>query len=150
METEKDTLNALLGYLEQHGYPKDSLALEYKAGNFRVDLAVIDPKTDILIQIFEIKNKKDEQAINDARLRLKSILTALKSSGIPAYLVFPKDTPPFFEVFALLLREELISQALVEKILPGIIISFSAALRSRASQNRLEESLWSGRPGRKR
>ena len=42
MELEKDTLRALIAYLTAHGYPPESLAIEYPIGKYRVDLAVID------------------------------------------------------------------------------------------------------------
>ncbi|MCK5708754.1 MAG: hypothetical protein KAI43_13990 [Candidatus Aureabacteria bacterium] len=65
MELEKNTFEALVNYLKSHGYPESSLAIEYKAGKrYRIDLAIIDPETNIPIQIFEIKSK-DNRSIRE-------------------------------------------------------------------------------------
>jgi len=58
MELEKNTFEALIKYLKAHGYPDSSLAIEYQADKkHRIDLAIIDPETNLPIQIFEIKSK---------------------------------------------------------------------------------------------
>lgn len=99
MELEKDTFEALVDYLKKHGYPASSIAIEYPVGNkHRLDLAIIDPKSDLPIQIFEVKSKKDKRHIEFGKQQLKTYLSSLKQSDIPAYLVFPKDSHPFFEI----------------------------------------------------
>jgi hypothetical protein len=97
MELAKGILKALLDYLIAHGYPQNTFAVEYQIGQFRVDLAIIDPETDIPIQIFEIKPDKNEHSRELGRKQLENFLTELKQS-IPAYLVFPKESEPYFEI----------------------------------------------------
>ena len=58
---EKDILQILMNFLLEKGYPAESFFTNYKIGNTRVDLVVVDPYTNIPLQIFEIKSKKTEQ-----------------------------------------------------------------------------------------
>jgi hypothetical protein len=98
MELYKSTFNAFLDYLNKHGYPESSLAIEYPVGKYRVDLAVIDPATKEPMAFFEIKGKKDEQAINFGRQQMKTILKAASNKSIPAYLVFAHQGNSQFEI----------------------------------------------------
>lgn len=100
MELEKDTMNRLVEYLKSHDYPDESLAIEYKIPNtnYRADLAVVDPKTNVPIIIFELKSRKSNELILRGRDQLNKYLGSLPDNQIPAYLVFPKTNAPFFEI----------------------------------------------------
>jgi hypothetical protein len=98
MELEKDTLRRLIDYLKSHNYPENSFAIEYKIGNFRVDLAIVDPETKIPILLFEIKAQKNNTQVKFGRNQLLKYLTDIGDYSIPTYLVFPKPHTPFFEI----------------------------------------------------
>lgn len=100
MELEKDTMYKLVEYLKKHDYPDESLAIEYRIPNtnYRADLAVVDPKTNIPIIIFELKSRKSKELISRGQEQLKKYLSSLPNNQIPAYLVFPKSEAPFFEI----------------------------------------------------
>lgn len=99
MELEKDVMIRFIEYLKEHGYPQNSLATEYRIGEkYRADLVVIDPITSIPIMIFELKSRKSQQLIERGKEQLRMYLKELPDSTIPAYLVFPKENPPYFEV----------------------------------------------------
>ncbi|MEI6610312.1 MAG: hypothetical protein WCO53_11295 [Deltaproteobacteria bacterium] len=99
MELERDTSKSLINYLLEHGYPQNSIAVEYQIGeSYRVDIAVIDPTTNVPIQLFEIKSRKNYDNIEFGKEQLKKFLSQLKNKYIPIYLVFPKSAEPFFEV----------------------------------------------------
>ena len=59
--TERNLIIRLKNYLLKHGYPEESILIEYKIGRYRADLVVIDTQTNIPIQIFELKARKNEQ-----------------------------------------------------------------------------------------
>ncbi|MBB6497775.1 hypothetical protein [Methanococcus maripaludis] len=94
-----NTIDKLKRYLIRHGYPKESLALEFKMGRYRVDLAVIDPSLNIPVQIFEIKTDEKflDQGIGQAR-RFRSELNRMGKLDVPIYLVFPKKEEPGFKI----------------------------------------------------
>ncbi|PKM52482.1 MAG: hypothetical protein CVV02_01650 [Firmicutes bacterium HGW-Firmicutes-7] len=100
MELEKNIMDKFLEYLISHGYPKESIAIEYKIGNkSRVDLAIIDIVTKLPITLFEIKSKKRNEYINMGKNQLERYLRELNiNQEIPTYLVFPSQHEPFFEV----------------------------------------------------
>lgn len=96
MELEKNTLTHLINYLKEHGYPEDTFAIEYQINNHRVDLAIIDNKLNIPIMFFEIKSVKNIQSIEMGKKQLNRITNGFQT--VPMYLVFPKDSHPFFEI----------------------------------------------------
>ncbi len=106
MQLDKGTLDALLEYLLNHGYPKSSFAIEYNTGRYRIDLAILDPKTNLPIQIFEIKSKKNNDLIKMGKEQLKKYLNELKLIDVPAYLVFPSVNEPYFEVERITIDEQ--------------------------------------------
>lgn len=96
MRLEPDTLKALIDYLIAHGYPENSMAIEYPIGKYRVDLAIIDPNTTEPIIFFEIKSKLTPEIERQGEKQLVSFLKALGKMSIPAYLVFRDEgSPPF-------------------------------------------------------
>ena len=98
MELEQDTLNALVTYLIQHGYPENSMAFEWPIGRYRVDLAIIDPDTGDPIALFEVKSQITHQSEKMGIKQLSSFWTSLNRPNIPTYLVFRSNRNPPFEI----------------------------------------------------
>jgi hypothetical protein len=103
MEREKDLLLALIGYLTSHGYPEESLVLEWRVGEkLRVDLAVIEPTTNKPIALFELKREKNPATLNMAVRQLEAYTRALpENQVVPTYIVFPNNSDPPFEIYHL-------------------------------------------------
>ncbi|MDR0515578.1 MAG: hypothetical protein LBH25_00865 [Fibromonadaceae bacterium] len=96
---EKNIVEIFIRYLKERGYPEDSIGVEYKIGkNYRVDVAILDRKQNIPIQLFELKINNSERSKKNGRVQLERSRTILKDKDIPAYLVFPKNESPYFEV----------------------------------------------------
>ncbi len=99
MQTDSDIASRLIAHLIAQGYPKDSIAVEYQIGkNRRIDLVVLDIMKNIPIQIFEIKSAKNSETIQRGKEQLKEFLSFLKNKNTPAYLVFPNENEPNFEI----------------------------------------------------
>lgn len=102
MEREKNLLTALINFLLSHGYPEESLAIEWPVGDrYRVDLAVIDPDTNKIIALFEFKKRKTQESINMAIRQLEAFSKAIKDEQVPKYVVFGKEGKPSFEIYHL-------------------------------------------------
>jgi len=98
--TEKKLLDNFIEYLLNHGYPTESIALEYKLDNLRrVDLAVIDSITNVPLMLFEFKQYKTDSAFKQGGCTLKNFKMSLKNIDVPMYLVIFSDEEPFFELF---------------------------------------------------
>lgn len=97
-ELHKDVLNKLVNYLVEHGYPKESIVFEYGIGKYRVDVAIIDQITKLPIQLFEIKSRKEPGIRYMGIFQIKEYRLALRNGNIPAYLVYPKNEDPGFEI----------------------------------------------------
>ena len=98
MQLEQEVLRKLIDYLKGHGYPEESIAIEYKIGPFRADLAVIDPNGGLPIQIFELKGKKHPQQRRFGIQQLRAFAEHVDTPDIPTYLVFPRIEDPGFEI----------------------------------------------------
>jgi hypothetical protein len=100
MSSEANMIKIFVEYLIAHGYPESSILVEYKFGKgYCVDIAVVDQKQNIPLQIFELKSyKKDANRIKSGIDQLKTSRSALKGDDVEAYLVFPKEQSPFFEI----------------------------------------------------
>lgn len=104
---EENLIAHFIKSLMEHGYPQKSLATDYRIGErCRADLVVIDPKTNIPIMIFEVKSRKSSEIISGGKNQLKHYLKKLPDSTIPAYLVFPKESHPFFEILRVQLNQD--------------------------------------------
>ncbi len=107
MQLEIETGNKLIEYLKSHGYPENSIAVEYKIGeNYRVDIAILDQRKNIPIQLFEIKSRKTPEMINRGKEQLKNYLSVFNNKNIPTYLVFPKKDEPYFQIENINLYEQ--------------------------------------------
>ncbi|MGL1935334.1 MAG: hypothetical protein OCD01_09945 [Fibrobacterales bacterium] len=130
MELEKDVLLNLVGYLKSHGYPESSLSIEYKIGKYRADLVVIDLKSSLPIQLFEIKSQKNSRSIEFGKKQLKAFLGELEDKDIPTYLVFPSNEMPYFHIEKVQLIENEISNE-VESL---DILNFNLQKQSRINK----------------
>lgn len=96
-------LNRFIKRLEEVGFPEDSIVSEYKVmvNNICrvIDIAIIDPVTNTVLSIFEIKlqiNKKSEQKlIENAQVDLLKSLNLLHNNNIHAYIVIVKEDGNF-------------------------------------------------------
>lgn len=99
MQLERETTTQFVKYLKEHGYPEKSIAIEFRIGpNSIVDVAILDLEKNIPIQIFEIKSIKNDATIKQGTRQLKRYLESLGDRSVPAYLVFPSQSHPYFEV----------------------------------------------------
>lgn len=102
MEREIDLLQRVANFLIEHGYPEDSIILEWKiTERYRIDMAIIDNKSKKPVALFEFKRQKQSQSDNMAIEQLKQYAEALGDSTIPLYVVFGSDQPPGFELYFL-------------------------------------------------
>jgi len=100
-KTEMEMATRFIEYLtKKRGYPQDSIATEYKIGNkWSADIAILEPKTGIPIQLFELKRyAQDSNVVEHGINQLKRYRSGLKNKNIPLYLVFSKNTEPFFNI----------------------------------------------------
>lgn len=102
MNSEWDTIKHFIKYLKEHGYPEDSIITEYPIGSadqmIRIDIAILDKKQNIFIQLFELKLTKEKYSIERGIAQLRTYRSILKDENIPSFLVFPKETSPYFEI----------------------------------------------------
>lgn len=98
MELEKETLVALIRYLEEHGYPPDSFAVEFPIGKYRADLAIIDPGTKEPTALFKIKQDRSSAMEAMGRRQFERFVSGLDAKSIPIYLVFGREGSPPFEI----------------------------------------------------
>lgn len=102
MERDEDLLLSLIDFLLAHGYPKNSLVMEWPIrGRYRVDLAVVDPDTNKAIALFELKRKKRPETLKMALRQLEAYSKALGDEQVPTYVVFGKEGDPPFEIYYL-------------------------------------------------
>lgn len=96
---EKLTEN-LKQYLIRHGYPPQSIIPEYKLGQFRADLVIIDTETNTPIQLFELKVSSNKNSINRGTQQLDKFLQEARklNADVIGYLVIPSTKSPFFEI----------------------------------------------------
>ena len=97
---EHDTLQNLLNYLKQNGYPQDCLLLNYKLGTRRADLVVTNPETHVPLQVFAYQSEKNSKNLLNGKQQLKTFIKEAEKNNpdVIGYLVFPDDSEPFFEV----------------------------------------------------
>ena len=99
MENEFDMIKRFTDYLISLGYPKESIVPEYSINKRnRIDIAIIEPKTNILVQIFELKGVFSKNTLDGAKEQLKAYLSELKIA-VSAYVVFNGDDSNSFKIF---------------------------------------------------
>jgi hypothetical protein len=95
---EKDLTKKFIDYLISIGYPKESIVVEYPVdARYSIDIAIIDPKTNLLVQIFELKNTFSGKIQETARKQLETYLSKLERK-VPAYIVFQGDDSQPFKI----------------------------------------------------
>ncbi len=100
MERNTNTFSSLVDFLISHGYPKESLMIEWSINErYRADLAVVDPQTNKPVALFELKRKKTDASFNLAIRQLESYSNALGKEKVPLYVVFEKTGIPPFEIY---------------------------------------------------
>ena len=102
MEKSENILLSLIDYLVSHGYPKESLMIEWGIGKgIFVDLAVVDPATNKTIAIFELKRRRDTHSIDMGIRQLKKFSQVLGDASVPTYIVFGDENSNRFEIYHL-------------------------------------------------
>jgi hypothetical protein len=102
MEKEIDVSKRLAEYLIQHGYPEDSIILEWKISDrYWVDLAVIDNMSKKPVALFESKRQRNKRSETISIEQLKKYSDVIGDKTIPLYLVFGADNADGFEMFFL-------------------------------------------------
>lgn len=100
--TENDLIESLKEYLIKHGYPEKSIILEYPLGKYRADLVVVDLETNVPMQLFELKNYRNQKVIDIGKHQLEKFLGEARkiNADIISYLVFPSNKYPYFEAIS--------------------------------------------------
>lgn len=98
MELHKNTANAFIQYLKQHGYPDDNIVTEWGDQQHRIDIAILDENRNFPVAIYEVKGRKDKRTIENGISQLKKYQ---KFIGYPTEtgLVFPMDEAPYFKFY---------------------------------------------------
>ena len=136
MERDEELLISLINFLLAHGYPKDSLAMEWPiGGRYRVDLAVVEPDTNKAVALFELKRKETEETLSMAFKQLVSYSESLGVETVPLYAVFGKKGDPPFNIYYLQKKtKECDLQLLQVKKVPDFSIFKSSKIRQAISQ----------------
>jgi hypothetical protein len=102
MEREVELLSRVASLLIQHGYPEDSIMLEWKlTEKYRVDMAIIDNVTKRPVALFEFKRQRRAESEHIAIAQIKKYAEVLGDITIPLYLIFASDNSEGFEMFFL-------------------------------------------------
>lgn len=133
--TELEMENKFIKYLLNNNYPKESIAVEYNIGNYRVDIAIIDPKKNVPVQLFELKRRKSKETIFSGKKQIQKYRSSFSDKNIPAYLVFPKDIEPYFEIINIDDDDLKINQNIEEYKNENIILNYDAQLNARITEN---------------
>ncbi|HCC25351.1 MAG TPA: hypothetical protein VJB13_00020 [Candidatus Nanoarchaeia archaeon] len=100
MERDEDLLIAVINFLLQHGYPKESLVMEWPIKQrYRADLAVVDPDTNKAVALFEFKRRKTPESTKMALRQLETYTKAMGKEEVPTYVVFGKEGEVPFEIY---------------------------------------------------
>jgi hypothetical protein len=136
--TQLEMINRFIECLLNNNYPKESIAVEYNVGErYRVDIAIIDPNRKVPIQFFEIKKIKNNETLFSGKKQLQRYRSFFSEKNIPAYLVFPKDVTPYFEIINIDIDNDdlKINKNDTEYKNGNIILNYHAHLNARISEN---------------
>ena len=97
MELYKNTADAFVNYLKRHGYPDESISVEWGTPQCSIDIAVLANDLITPIAIFEIKGRKTRDAIDRGISQLKRAVHFFDIT-VPCNLVFASDNNVEFEV----------------------------------------------------
>lgn len=96
MELHKNTANAFINYLKQHGYPEDRIVTEWRLGNYSVDIVVLDEHRFFPVAMYEVKGVKNKDSVYQGVNQLKTFIKKL-GYFVEVGLVFQKPDEPYFE-----------------------------------------------------
>lgn len=131
---EKEFLRCFIKKLEEVGVPQNSIASEYalKIGTMHgvIDIAIIEPVTNSILSIFEIKVQRESRPQNKllemAQQQLLAYINLLQNPNIPAYVVIGKSNSEF-EIFPFEIdesgRRALFPATSIENIIPYSVLS---------------------------
>lgn len=131
---ENEFLHSFIKKLEEVGFPQDSIASEFalKTGTMRggIDIAIIEPVTNSILSIFEIKNQREgrpqKPLLEMAQKQLLTHINLLQNPSIPAYVVIAKSSREF-EIFPFEIDESgrrvLFPMISIENITPYSVLS---------------------------
>jgi len=97
MELYENTANSFINYLRKHGYPDESISLEWGSKRCAVDIAILAEDLVTPIAIYEIKGNKNPNSIRLGINQLKRIVQNYDLS-VPCNLVFQSEKDVGFEV----------------------------------------------------
>ena len=63
IQTEKELQTSILKRLEELGYPSDVIIPDYKQGNIRMDIIVLDDESNLPIMLIECMRTNDRGAL---------------------------------------------------------------------------------------
>ena len=94
---EAEAINLLLQELKGLGYPEDSVRFEFAVSSSKgqrryIDVAIIDPVTNDVVAIIEVKNGAKGNALNAAARQVASYAKFLPSSPLSFIYVFEGDS----------------------------------------------------------
>lgn len=97
MELHKNTAEFFINYLKRHGYPDESIVLEWGNNKCAFDIAVVAEDCVTPVALFEIKGQKTPKSVTMGIQQMRRAYKMLKIS-VPCSLVFGITNEPYFEV----------------------------------------------------
>lgn len=90
---EAETVNRLLQELKELGYPEGSVRFEFAVSSSNgqrryIDVAIIDPDTNDVVAIIEVKNGAKDNALNAAAKQVASYAKLLPSSPLSLIYIY--------------------------------------------------------------
>ncbi len=129
-----EVAKAFVARLVEAGYPEESIAYEYRVEQYFVDIAVINPLTQELVQIFEFKegDSANEQMNAKAMAWFKTMLSKV---DVPMYLVFGKKSNESFKFSYFSYSKNEISK--VDNLEP-LVLDFKRQSAARVSEKKAD------------
>lgn len=90
---EAEAKNGLIQELRELGYPEESIRLEFIVNSSKgrrnyIDVAIIDPKSNDVIAIIEVKNYTNDNTLNAAAMQVSSYAKLFPSSPLSFVYLF--------------------------------------------------------------
>lgn len=99
MANHQETIDFLTKHLINLNIPEKSIIHEWQVGRGRVDIAVVDSDTNIIVALFEVKVTSDPDWKIRGKKQLKQYAENIGNLGIPAYLAHEKSESPFVSIY---------------------------------------------------
>ena len=126
MELHKNTTNAFIKYLLDHGYPAESIVTEWRVERSLIDIAILDEDRSMPVAIYEVKGLKTSDSLKNGIQQLRRYLIYL-GYPVEAGLVFSLEEPPYFEFIDIKTAQNILKkkeEILEHHILPSELISY--------------------------